>query len=325
MTQQSARTSLQATSAVAVEMSSSLDQGSSSLRNWITLLRAIWLFTRSDIKTIWIPSTVFGVANAAAANLFGQLVDLDHSRPLQRLPLVIFWVWINLLPFNIDNQRRADSVAEDAFNKPWRPLPLGLLTPRQAHNLMHGLYVLALLSTFRLGGSFQCLALMFFGWWYNSAGGSDNLLVRNFINACGFVCFASGAMEVSLGQALQVHWRLMTWLAIIAAIVFTSVQSQDMYDQEGDKARGRQTLPLMIGDMPARWSIAVAVQFWSLACPWYWALPVQGYLIFLPLGSVIGTRSLVLRSPAQDRLTFKLWTVWMTLNYLLPLGKMLCT
>ncbi|KAL9623090.1 MAG: hypothetical protein Q9160_002604 [Pyrenula sp. 1 TL-2023] len=86
-------------------------------------------------------------------------------------------------------------------------------------------------------------------------------------------------MEVALGQSLiqyntlhvargfkdlQFHQNaprtvLAKWFCIIAATVTSSVHSQDMYDQLGDRARGRWTVPLVIGDTAARCTSTASV------------------------------------------------------------------
>lgn len=55
--------------------------------------------------------------------------------------------------------------------------------------------------------------------------------------------------------------------AVIGAVVVTTVQSQDMYDQAGDKIRARRTFPLVICDWSSRTSIAVSMAFWPLIGP----------------------------------------------------------
>lgn len=53
---------------------------------------------------------------------------------------------------------------------------------------------------------------------------------------------------------------------MIGAIIFTTLQTQDMADVHGDAKRGRKTFPLVYGDRAARWSITIPVTVWSLIC-----------------------------------------------------------
>ncbi len=188
--------------------------------------------------------------------------------PVGSLPAV-FWCWINLLPFAISNQCQPGAIREDLLNKPWRPLPSKRLSPSQARVWTSILYPLAVCVSAFLGGLKQSLALICFGHCYNDRGGADvNFLVRNIINAAGFISFAFGATDVLLGGSVPLAMSLARWVATIGFVVVTTVQVQDMADQAGDDARERRTLPLTIGDGVARWVIACAVLAWSWLCPW---------------------------------------------------------
>lgn len=86
-------------------------------------LYSIYLFTFSDLKTIIWPTSVFGMLNSLAASVFELpsipiMVGVFH-----RALFVGLWVWINLLPFLIDNHRQLASVGENFLNKPRRPMP----------------------------------------------------------------------------------------------------------------------------------------------------------------------------------------------------------
>lgn len=87
------------------------------------------------------------------------------SQLSRRVPPTFFWLWINLLPFTIDNQRRPASIAEDELNKPWRAMPSRRLTPAQARTLMLCLYPVALAASLALGGLDQCLWAIALGFW----------------------------------------------------------------------------------------------------------------------------------------------------------------
>jgi len=57
----------------------------------------------------------------------------------------------------MDNQRQAESIEEDKFNKPWRPLPSGRMSAGQATKLMLVFYAIALAISAYMGGLSQCL------------------------------------------------------------------------------------------------------------------------------------------------------------------------
>ncbi|RDL41342.1 Uncharacterized protein BP5553_01321 [Venustampulla echinocandica] len=288
---------------------------------------SVWLFTFSDIKTIIAPSFAFAIFTAPAASVFGISPVPQAADILRRAPLAVFWLWINLLPFAIDNQRQPDSIAEDALNKPWRTMPSKRMTPSQARTLMLCLYPLALATSLCIGGTKQCMSLMALGFWYNDLrGGDDSWVIRNLINACGFNRFASGALEVMLGGKRHTATStLMLWQLSIAAIVFTTVQTQDMYDQLGDGLRGRRTIPLVFGDSQGRWSIAVPMAFWCFFCPWYLGSPPAGFAISVGLGGLVAARTLMFRSVPADKTTFRWWNLWLVTLYGLPLLKAVYT
>lgn len=290
---------------------------------------SIWLFTRSDLKTIVGPATAFGLANALAASSYGLPPAIIQSRTLSSLSVraltVAFKVWINLLPSVIGNQRQPSAIAEDAINKPWRTLPSGRLTPEQAKKVMLVTYPMAALTSYLVGGHRQSMMLLILAIWYNDLGGADcHPIIRNMINASGYLCFTSGAMETALGYSLPPARSLVRWFLIVGAVTFSTIQTQDMHDQNGDRLRGRRTLPLEIGDAPTRWITAIMVSFWSWGCPLFWSVPKLYYTPTLLCGTVLVFRTLTRRSVSDDKFTFKVWNLWMVFVFLLPLVHRFC-
>jgi 4-hydroxybenzoate polyprenyltransferase len=161
-------------------------------------------------------------------------------------------------------------------------------------------------------------------------GGSDlNAFIRNLINALGYTSFAAGASEIALDSPLRCDWAVIpdfskapsleTWILTLFAVILTTIQTQDMEDQKGDAARGRRSLPLQIGDRPCRWVIAVYVVFWGLACPFLWRAGWTGYITSTPLAYMVAVRTLMLRSIEADKVTFRIWNMWIVSLYTLPL------
>ena len=283
---------------------------------------SLWLFTSSDLKTIVGPSFVFGITNALAGVEYGLEAPAQTlgKQMLQRLTLTLLWIWMNLLPLTINNQKNLDAIIEDKMNKPWRTLPSGRMTPRQAERLMLVLYPLAVGLSHLAGGLRQSVGLVLLGSWYNNfAGGDISCLLKNFINTCGYVCFTSGAMEVALGFPLPLETRLVRWFCIIAAIIFTTVHVQDMHDQPGDSKRGRKTVPLVMGDGPARWTIAILMVFWGYVCPCFWHGGTAVFVSSILLAGTVAVRSLLFTSVEDDRRTYIIWNAWMTVVFTLPL------
>lgn len=300
-----------------------LDQihGSVYSRSLAFHLYSLYLFTFSDLKTIVGPTALFGIFISLAASVFKLSSNPPTRWILHRAHVVVFWVWINLLPFAIDNQRQPAAILEDSLNKPWRPMPTRRLTPSQAKYLMLTLYPVALWTSVYLGGMRQCIALMLLGFLYNDSGGADFCFLRNIINACGFICFTSGSMEVAIGYHLPWNLTLAHWFSIIGAVIFSTIQVQDLADQAGDEFCGRRTVPLVIGDGWSRWSIALPMGFWCWFCPWFWDLHATGYVMPWMLGCTVIVRMFTKRAVGDDKFTFRIYNLWLLALYILPLVK----
>ncbi len=297
--------------------------GLSNTHSWISYLHSIWLFTFSDLKTIVGPKTVFGILNATSAPVFEISSAPPKGSTSQKILMTAFWTWVNLLPFAIDNQRQPAAIEEDRLNKPWRPMPSKRLTPEQAKRIMFLFYPIAFLVSAYIGGLRQCIALILLGYWYNDCGGADDsYITRNFINACGFICYSSGAMEVALESPLPLsETELVQWFLIIGGVIFTTIQIQDISDQAGDRLRGRKTMPLVLGDERCRRITVFLIGFWCLVCPWYWASHLGVHAAFAALGARLVSRIMWKRSEREDKHTFREWNLWVVFLYSLPLLK----
>lgn len=126
-------------------------------------------------------------------------------------------------------------------------------------------------------------------------------------------------MRIAMGSEHTLNNDAYYWLLIVAGVIFTTLQTQDLYDMEGDAARGRKTLPLVFGEGFARWSVAIPICFWSLFCPAWWNVSVLAYGPTALLGFDIAYRILVFRNFAADKNTWRLWGVWTVALYALPL------
>ncbi|MCJ1353251.1 MAG: hypothetical protein MMC33_003236 [Icmadophila ericetorum] len=275
-------------------------------------LHTIWLLTVNDFISIIAPETAFGVIGALTGPLFTSNASPDLLDIFRRLPQIVFWNWLNCLIFDTANQRLPNSVLEDSVNKKWRPIPSQRLTPNQARRLLLAVIPLVFVVTLYLGGMEETAAMVGLTWMYNDLGGADeSYIVRNIINACGFMCYSSGATRVAIGYGEHsLNATFFVWLAIIGAIIFSTLQMQDMADQKGDAARGRGTLPLVHGDGVSRWTIAVPVLGWSFFCAAFWDLPLYQYVIPVVMGGFLALRVLLLRSVEADKVTWKIWCFW---------------
>lgn len=298
-------------------------------------------FTRTDIKTIVIPQTLFAVFSALSGPPLTIATTTANIPPsllavLCRIPLILLWTWLNLLVFTLANQRLPSSIIEDAVNKPWRNIPSGRVSPDQAKRLLLRAVLAAGLLSFLLSCWYEFTTLTVLVWVYNDLGGADSehYLIRNANNALGYVFFGLGALRIATTVTVvggrrptkyegdgYITTTAYVWTGILAGVVASSIQVQDLQDQEGDRRRGRQTLPLMIGDSACRWSVAGAVVVWSVACPAFWALRMAEFAMAMMMGAIVAGRVLFYRNVTADQRTFTTWCVWLTMLYLLPLLK----
>jgi 4-hydroxybenzoate polyprenyltransferase len=283
----------------------------------------LYLFTASDVVSVLWPQVVFAISfvrNPSVNN--GE--TLDSYNIILRLPYAIVWIWLQLLVLDLSNQRHVESVVEDTLNKPWRPIPSGRLTEQHARQLLlASIPVTYVLSQYTLGGTFETVALFVLNWIYNDLDASGNWILRNVLNSVGITCIGAGARAVIAGGSTRtLDHDGQVWLVVCAAVILTTIQAQDLYDQEGDSKRGRKTMPLVLGDTAARWLTAGPVMLWSVAIPLYWSAgSLLGWAVSLFPGVVVGVRLLKFRDVKSDRKTFKFWALWLIGVYAIPAIK----
>ncbi|KAH6605225.1 hypothetical protein Trco_006932 [Trichoderma cornu-damae] len=286
-------------------------------------LKTLFLFTKSDFKTVVLPQSIFAIT-AALSTAKLTTADLDGGVSTHvweaafRVPLMLAWIWLNLLVEDIANQRLGGSIVEDAVNKPWRPLPSHRLTPEQARDwLIVAIAATVGSSLLLLGGYTASVTLMLFIWMYNDLDGSNSgIWIRNALNAGGLMCFSWGALATLSGGELLP--RAFSWILVTGAIIMTTVHAQDLPDIEGDMARGRLTVPLVYGEAAARLSLAATVMFWSAVCPLFWDASAWGWAASTGIGSVMSVLALQRRGQQWDEVVWKLWCLWIAALYLLP-------
>ena len=267
------------------------------------------------------PQIAFGVSSALSGSRLTTNATPSLLTIVARLPQLVFWIWLNLLIEVIANQRLASSIIEDSRNKPWRALPTQRLTPIEARRLLLWIIPLNYLTSLYLGGTQASVALVIFSYMYNDLGGAnENYIVRNILNACGLTCFSVGATVVAAGYGSHaLNQRAYIWMAMLSAVISSTVHTQDLADMEGDRLQGRKTAPLVHGETAVRWSIAVPVMAWSIFCPAFWQLNALGYVPSLSIGVSLSARVILHRSVEADKISWQMWCAWMMTLYLLPL------
>ncbi|RWA03444.1 hypothetical protein EKO27_g11662 [Xylaria grammica] len=231
----------------------------------------LYLFVCDNLGDIVCMGYLFGALNATIASKLSMGPDLQMREIFLSTPRMILWSLSNLLLFNIHNQRHPSAMLEDHQNKPWRPLPAGRVSPQMTNRLMFIMYPVVLLISYHWGGMVPCLLEAFSCLWYNEWGGASDPFLKNLLNGVGLACFFAGPLEVVAGRCIFTGGgKAAIWLGILSACITTTVHTQDFRDVKGDLATGRRTVPLVIGDVPARILVAVGVVTGTGVVCWFW-------------------------------------------------------
>ncbi|KAH8800591.1 UbiA prenyltransferase family [Flagelloscypha sp. PMI_526] len=265
--------------------------------------RTLFLFTYTDFKTIFFPVSLFALANA-------PLSDFRNALP------TFFWIWLHQLHINVSNQYR--SLDEDKVNKPWRPLPAGLISSRNAIILRFALVPACLLYSMF---SSQCtvlpslaMALEFIA--YDDAKLSRHWLSKNIMNAIGYVSFEYGATSAMCGcSRLRDEARIS--LLISGFIILTTIHAADFADVEGDTAQGRQTFPILYPRI-AKGLVVLGVPFWTGLILQIWELHPFYSAVLLVLGFSVSALFYEARDEAQCSKAYLLYNIWLLIVHILP-------
>ncbi|KAI1311861.1 hypothetical protein F5Y03DRAFT_291459 [Xylaria venustula] len=178
-----------------------------ALPNVFQILRSLYLCTCNDFKVIIIPHTIIvGVLSALTGGLLTRNDAPSALAIWRRLPIVLLWNWINLLVFNIVNQRKAESIMEDKVNKPWRPIVSGLLSPQEAQNLIIALIPIGLFISHHISTLVETLLMLVLTWIYNDLGdGSDHFAIRNGLNGFAFALHTYAATLIAANNYISVN------------------------------------------------------------------------------------------------------------------------
>ncbi|KAL6710246.1 hypothetical protein ACN47E_009192 [Coniothyrium glycines] len=285
-------------------------------------LSMVYLFTAADFATFAIPTTLFGIFGA----LSGPVLT-DNSAPsvlstVCRIPICLALIWLNLLVFNISNQRSPSAVEEDRINKPHRPIPSGRITSEAARDLCLILVPLVGLAGRYAHVEYETLLLFVAYWMYNDLAGSDShFLVRNALIAVGYGLYSAIALRVMIGTSASLNSVGRQWLIVVVLVMFATQHICDIKDAEGDRLRGRKSAPIVLGDEVCRWSVALPIMICSSICPMFFRLGVWSYVFTLSFGGLVACRILTLRTLKADKLTWKLWALWTVLLFGLPLAS----
>ncbi|TGO08750.1 hypothetical protein BTUL_0193g00020 [Botrytis tulipae] len=289
------------------------------------IVRYFWRFTSSDVVTFVVPNTVFGICCALAGP---PLVSGDHisvREVLWRIPAVVLFNWSNLLIFVLANQRLWESVTEDQLNKPWRPIPQGLVTRTEVRLALQLLIpaILAINHCFLYVGA-ETACILTGTWVYNDLKASDDgWIQRNFIAALAFWVYNRSSLKVAIGGGGSSDAVItpvgQLWVLVISGVIMTTMHVQDLKDILGDKSRGRETAPILLGERITRWTLAIPIFLWSPICALFWGEWIASIPAIL-IGFYVSYRCILRSGKDEDKWTWQVWCCWTALLSLMPLG-----
>ncbi|KAJ7598539.1 UbiA prenyltransferase family-domain-containing protein [Mycena floridula] len=270
--------------------------------------KTMYLFIRSDIKTILIPVTSF--AYIVAPEFQGAL----------RWSAVPFWVALHLLLIDIDNQAMTEK--EDRANKPWRPVPSGRICASRAKIMAQALFVLCPAISLIFGGRALFLPSFCFSFLvhiYDHRGAADHWFWKNLVNASGYMCLEFGATRIIAQSGTTDQREVLAALAMSGGIILTTVHVQDFQDEPGDRLSGRQTVCIRWGQSISRFASLVVIMLWSWIVPGLWGSSTSLKFFYGVLGSFVGGRFYLLRSVLQDEASYRAFNVWLVAMHMLAL------
>ncbi|KAJ5669802.1 hypothetical protein N7462_010872 [Penicillium macrosclerotiorum] len=275
----------------------------------------IWQFTESNFPTFVLPNSSFGLLAASAAPLLtDRPCRLSLGLFLVRGLQVVLFNWANVFIFDLANQRLPESICEDRLNKPWRPLLTRRISPDGTRRLMLVAIPMALALSAALRVGTESALILVLTWLYNDLHGGDEI-IRDVIISFGYGLYLTGSLRIAIGPGYHITGQGYRWITMVSGVVLTTMQVQDLKDQTGDRARGRKTLPIVLGDTLSRWSITSFLFFWSVLGAFFWDIPPWGYALPVLTGAWVGFHVV---SRANDAAAWRWWCLWQIVIYALP-------
>ncbi|KAI5884952.1 uncharacterized protein SCHCODRAFT_02558791 [Schizophyllum commune H4-8] len=227
----------------------------------------IFLFMKSDVGTVILPTTSLGISLIGVPEAHAFLEGL-------------IWVTLHLLAFDVQNQ--IIGLEEDRLSKPHRPIAAGRISVQTSRRLHILFTVASLLDSMRHGLLVHSASYFVLITMYNEGNLSSFWMTKSGIIAVSIGILGSGVV------ACFDHDRPLSLTSIHAIIMTvliqaTTIHAQDFRDMAGDAAIGRKTLPMLLPRALARWSIGILLLSWSIILVAFWDLPAGAALVMYGL------------------------------------------
>ncbi|EMD88375.1 hypothetical protein COCHEDRAFT_1158357 [Bipolaris maydis C5] len=118
---------------------------------------------------------------------------------------------------------------------------------------------------------------------YNEGGLAAFSGLKNVIGAFGLMCMCWGT-TVTFANGEGLHSKRALAILIFGLIFSTTGHAQDFRDRSADVVMGRKTIPLVLSQPLARWSLAVMIAAWTAGLIVFWQPPMVVSIAFAILG-----------------------------------------
>lgn len=161
---------------------------------------ACYLFTKWDRNNILTIVSRVSIRRRTVPklNIAVQLVfSLLSTRQTSLLPtfFATAWIWLHALFFCVCNQ--CSSIEEDRINKPYRPVPSGVITYREALGLLFVLIPICLAASWPFGATLASAGVMVASLAYTFLGLDSHWITKNAMNVAMWYPIYLGALTVS--------------------------------------------------------------------------------------------------------------------------------
>lgn len=158
---------------------------------------------------------------------------------------------------------------------------------------------------------------------YDECALASHWIGKNACNIAGYVTFEIGASKLMgeqrkfsntillisyAGENNELDTIAINAILYSAIIIFTTIQSQDFPDVEGDASIGRVTFPIYAPEV-SRIVTLVALIGWSLLLCALWTIGPLSASGFCTLGAYVGWRFYYLRTEEQDKASYRIFNV----------------
>lgn len=265
----------------------------------------------SRLSHCFLPNEPFGQQR----NLLGQSGALPRwpfsPSLIIRFPLVFTWIGLAALGFSLANQRLSSSIDEDKLNKPWRPVPSGRISPAATGTLRWFVCSVGFVFSLCVGGCNEFVVQMIASFSYNDLGASQGLwIIRDIHNAIGLVSWLVGCISIAGGTEIQYTSCKVLSAGVLFLVVATTIAIQDFRDVDGDRAAGRRTLPILVGDDIARLITSGLILAWTYGVGINHGKVTISVVTLATVGTGLAAWLVMKRTRMADKVALQGWYVW---------------